>query len=610
MLSLAVRAATAALVVLLCALLFAQSAPPAYPPSVEPFEQYLAYWTAEPGWQTELQLRNNLETGELTVTAALRTADGVETELPSVKIGSGDVVSVDLSEMLPTAAPKLVGGYGSLVLRYSATVYRALYAAAMIRMNGQPIAFHLDAYPHPTIATRASREGIWWLPREAVSDFLVLSNSGNQKLQPNLTLYDFSGKAWQEQLSLGPRQMQRLSVRSLLQQAGITGSYGGIKIDGADTARYLESAHLLFDQQGGFSANMKTFSRNPDLPLASHLFGGVKEWTTRAPMLALSEPDPALGFPAGTTLQPQVFLRNTSAQTFTAHIYFGWRSETASGKTAPMDLQLKPGATQLVDVAALQAQKVIPPDAHWAAVVLSAPVQPDDLMAVAASYDQTGRYGAQTPFSDQLASHWEAGKWEVDSTHDSLITIGNGGNKPTRAGLTILYNHGNGQYQIEQALAPDEQVLVDFGKLIRNQIPDNDGHTLPPDLTSGTYRLRDLKDSAAGAVYEGKVIVDKTYGHAAYGCMICCGPIAAFFEFNPLGVAVGGLTSRRSKVATPAAAVLKRSREISRPGGPTIRLSPRPTKTRSPESAWARRCIMRKAYLCTGASKNMLQAAH
>jgi len=28
------------------------------------FEQYVAYWTMEPGWSTELQLRNNLESSK------------------------------------------------------------------------------------------------------------------------------------------------------------------------------------------------------------------------------------------------------------------------------------------------------------------------------------------------------------------------------------------------------------------------------------------------------------------------------------------------------------------------------------------------------------------
>jgi hypothetical protein len=497
------------------------------------FEQYVAYWTTEPGWRTELQLRNNLESAELTVTPALRTADGAETALSPVSIKPSDVVSLDLSSLL-SASPKLDPAYGSLVLRYRANVHRALYAAVMIRADGQPIAFHLDAEFHAASATRASREGIWWLPGESVTDFLILTNTGDRQLDSALTLYDSAGKGWHQALSLGPRQTQRLSVRSLLQKSGLSGFYGGIRLESVRTAGYPESLHLLFDEQGGFAANMKMFTHDPDVPLSSHLFGAVKEWTTRAPMLALSSPDPALGFPKGTTLQPKVFVRNTSAKPYTAHIRFKWHSATTTGTTSPANLILKPNATQVADVATLQAQNLIPADAQWAAVVLSAPVQPDDLMAVAASYDQTGRYGTQTPFTDQLASHWEGGEWEVDSMHNSLVAIGNAGNKPARAELTLLYNQGSEQYHIEQSLAPDEQTMIDFGKLIRGQVPDKDGRVMPPDLKSGAYRLRDLADPAAGSLYEGKVTVDKTNGHAAYGCMICCGPEEPSMEYDPI----------------------------------------------------------------------------
>jgi hypothetical protein len=238
-------------------------------------------------------------------------------------------------------------------------------------------------------------------------------------------------------------------------------------------------------------------------------------------------------------------VRNTSGKTYTAHVRFNWRSATATGKTDPIDLVLQPNATEVVDVAAMQAQNLLPADAHWATVTLSAPVQPNELVAVAASYDKTGRYGAQTPFNDQLASHWEGGMWEVDSAHNSLLAIGNGGSKTLQAELTILYNQGSQQYQILQTLAPDEQMLVDLGKLIREQIPDKSGHTLPTDLTSGAYRIRDMTDIAAGTVYEGKVIVDKTNGHAAYGCAICCGPKAPIMAINPLPDPVGGFANQQ-----------------------------------------------------------------
>ncbi|MGA2413815.1 MAG: hypothetical protein ABSF59_05165 [Candidatus Sulfotelmatobacter sp.] len=302
---------------------------------------------------------------------------------------------------------------------------------------------------------------------------------------------------------------------------------------------------MLFDETSGFSAVMKMFSHDPGATLASRSFGGVKEWTTRAPMLALGDPDPSLAFPGGTTLQPKLLVRNASAKSFTGHLRFSWRSATASGKTAPINLPFTPNQTQMIDVSALQAQRLLPADAHWAAAILSAPVQPDDLLAIAASYDQTGRYGAQTPFSDQLASHWEAGKWEVDGMHNSLVTVGNGGNQPQRAQLTILYDQGRSKYQVEQNLGPDEQMAFDFGKLIRDQIPDKNGHTLPLDLTYGGYRILDLSDGAAGTLYEGKVILDKTYGHAAYGCALCCNYETPFMVYNPLPVSVDATSTQQ-----------------------------------------------------------------
>ena len=326
------------------------------PPAATAQEQYLVYWTTETGWSTELLLRNNAESGQLTITPALRTPDGKETALPAVTIDPGDVASLDLYSTLLKAAPQLAGSWGSLVLRYTDVVNGVLYASAMVRADGRPIAFHLDAYSRGTKYDVGSREGIWWLPWDSVTDYLILTNSGEQSIQPNLVLYDSSGKAWQQNLSLSTHETRRLSIRTLVQQAGLQGSYGGIKIDAPKGARYLDSAHLLFEESGSFSAVMKMFRHDPSTTLLSRSFGGVKEWTTRAPMLALSNPDPALGFPAGTTLQPKVFIRNASNKAVTAHLRFNWRSATTSGKTAPVDLAFKPNETKLVDVASLQAQ--------------------------------------------------------------------------------------------------------------------------------------------------------------------------------------------------------------------------------------------------------------
>jgi hypothetical protein len=61
------------------------------------------------------------------------------------------------------------------------------------------------------------------------------------------------------------------------------------------------------------------------------------------------------------------------------------------------------------------------------------------------------------------------------------------------------------------------------GEIIRNQIPDKDGKTIPPDVTMGSYELRDLDHLDIGSLYEGKLVLDKTLGHGYYGCGNCCG---------------------------------------------------------------------------------------
>jgi hypothetical protein len=512
-------------------------------PAPKAQEQFVVYWTTEAGWNTELLLRNNLEGSDLTVTPSLRMPDGSESALPAVTIAAGDVITVDLRETLSRTAPKLIGAWGSLVVRYRSTVNGGLYSSVMVRAAGRPIAFHLDGFGRGSTFETGSREGIWWLPRPEITDYLILTNSGERLLEPRLVLYEANGKTWQQNLKLLAHQSQRLSVRALLRQSGLQGSYGGFKIDIAQGARFLDSAHVLFEQSGGFSAVMKMFRSDPRTTLASRNFGDkgdTKEWTTRAPMLALSTPDPALGLPADTILQPTLFIRNTLAKTVTAVVRFNWRSTATTGKSAPITLILKPNETRLLDVGALQDGKSLPSDANWASVILSAPVLPDELLAVAASYDQTGRYGAQTPFSDQLAPHWEGGKWEVDDTHNSLSMIINGGSMSVVAELTIFYNQGKGQYQMQRLLAPEEQMFVDFGQVIHDHIPDKNGQILPHDLTFGAYRVRDLTDSTTANLYEGKVIVDKTFGHVSYGCMICCGPDTPFMMYDPLTVSLGG----------------------------------------------------------------------
>jgi hypothetical protein len=256
-----------------------------------------------------------------------------------------------------------------------------------------------------------------------------------------------------------------------------------------------------------------------------------------------SNPDPALTFPEGTVLHPQLFIRNVTAKPIDATLGFNWRSGATTGATQPSALHLTPYETHRIDVAALQNGNTLPQNAQWASVVLTTNSLPDKVVAVSVSYDQSLRYSAQTPFSDQLAFHWAGSQWEYDPHHDSLITVGNGGAKPTTAAFTIIYNQGTQNYELDQTLQPDEQMWIDVGKLMREHVADKNGKTLPQDLTAGSYDIRDLGNTGIGVLFEGKIMYDTTYGHVTYGCGVCCAYKPPVLLWNPLGIPFQGTSA-------------------------------------------------------------------
>jgi hypothetical protein len=425
------------------------------PPSVDQ-EQIIAYWTTETGWHSELQLRNNQVGRDLTVTPALRLANGAETSLTPVTVKPQEVKAIDLDAAIPPSAPQLTGTYGSLVLRYRAPGVRSLYAALMVHNIGHPFAFHIDATAEWQDLQVGSREGIWWLPKDTTSDYLILTNQGTNALPLDLSLYDANGKESKQKVLLGPRESTRYSIRKLVLAAGLTGSYGGIRVSASAHAGSLDSFHFLFDETSGFSSVLKMFDRDPNAKLEERDYAGTNIWTLRAPMLALSNPDPALAFPPGTSLRPQLFIRNTIGKPVDTALRFNWRAGSTTGKATGPVLRLNPYETRRIDVAALQNSGLLPKEANWTSVTLTTNGLPDEVMAVATSYDETLKYGAQTPFSDQLSFQWEGGMWEYDPYHSSIFTAGNGGTKPTRAAFTIFYNQGAEKYELEQTLQPDE----------------------------------------------------------------------------------------------------------------------------------------------------------
>jgi hypothetical protein len=498
-----------------------QNVPPRKPPSDQ--EIVAPFWTTGPGWNSQLEIRNNQAKSELEVTPVLQVFDGTELTLPSVKVGPDEVKQVDLSRIAAS-----LGGhaeaYGSVVFRYKSVSRGNVYAAVLVQRLGHPISIHFDAMPVDSTFGAGSQEGIWWLPNPTTDGFLIISNFASRPVMVQETFTDGTHLA-ATQLALKPHQTSRISIREAVQHAAFTSTQGGIKVSMASDAGSVYVSEFLFDEDAGFSALMKVFERDPK--------SAVEAVTLRAPLVGLSAPDTMLGYPPDVVLRPTLFIRNSSPAKVDATLQVAWKSPTANG-SIPMKVQaIGPEETRLVDLNILQKQG-LPPDANWANVSLNYTGRPGDLVPVAASYDATTRYGLQSPFSSTLGSMWKGGMWHVDALHDSLITTGNAGASKAKIVITLFYSQ-NGVYEIaSKDVAAGGQLFIDVGELIRDQVPDASGRTIPPDVMEGSYEIRDDNDKNIGYLYEGKVITDKTFGHATYGCGSCCGYDDSYLLPDPL----------------------------------------------------------------------------
>lgn len=496
----------------------------------KPQELFLSYWTVEPGWSTELEVRNNVAWRDLVVTPVLRTAAGSEIALAPVTVPPEHVASIDLREALLTAAPDLLdraGSFGSVVYRFSGPSEGNIFGASMVRRSDSPIGFHFDGEPVEKDWSPQSTDSIWWLPRATTSDYLILANASNQPLAGSLIISDAAGHSLKRAVALRAAETQRIDLRAAILAAQLSGTAGGVTVRVPEAGGNLITSHIVFDERTGLAATMKAFERDSA--------GKSAPRTMRAPMMALENPDPVLMFPPGTKLVPQLFLRNARGEAMQVRASVNWRSPAQSGSLPLPQITLLGGATQILNL----SEAAIPPNAYWATIVLHYEGRRGDLVPLAASFDESGRYGLQTPFSEGVSHLWKGSMWHVDNAHNSLITAGNGGSETTHAAMTLFYNRGQSSYTIEKRLEPGEQIWTDISDIIRNQVPDKNGKTIPAGVTMGSYELRDLDHIGRGYLYEGKLVIDKSLGHGYYGCAGCCGYEGQKLLPNPFWGGVG-----------------------------------------------------------------------
>lgn len=114
------------------------------------------------------------------------------------------------------------------------------------------------------------------------------------------------------------------------------------------------------------------------------------------------------------------------------------------------------------------------------------------------------------------------------------------GSKPTDALLTLHYDNGQKSYELQQTIAPGDQMWVNLAQLVRNRVADRNGNTLPVDLNTVTYDVKDLTPAGLGIMMTS-LATDVTYGfHSSPPQIECCSYNGIQFSPTDLDVVLDG----------------------------------------------------------------------
>jgi hypothetical protein len=190
--------------------------------------------------------------------------------------------------------------------------------------------------------TLQTLEGLWWRRDPGVGGFVSFANSTGKTVSVSFQVIGSEGATLPPQsLSLSAYSTRMLDLdRLTLGLPGLENQAGGIRVQWRGSAQDLAVNGGLENAKEGFSSDMQFWSHDLMAAPAPSTMAGVGMMT--------GEPDPSLGYPAGSRFTPYAVLRNTTSRPLSVKLAVHEASGTQS--YPPALRVLKPLETVRVDV--------------------------------------------------------------------------------------------------------------------------------------------------------------------------------------------------------------------------------------------------------------------
>jgi hypothetical protein len=455
-------------------------------PMQAPQTLFSGLWRVDGNFDSMIHIKNSSVVAPVQVTPVLYMADGAEYELPPVIVATTGTSMLSVNRALAQAPPAVrahLSPYGSAALRYRGIPMSVVGKIEMLDARRSQLftaSFMRSMMPGGmSKGTMHTLEGLWWRRDPGVGGFVSFANSTGKTVSVSFQVIGSEGATLPLQsLSLSAYSTRMLDLdRLTLGLPGLENQAGGIRVQWRGSAQDLAVNGGLENAKEGFSSDMQFWSHDLMAAAAPSTMAGVGMMT--------GEPDPGVGYPAGTSFTPYAVLRNSTARPLSVKLAV---HEANGSQSYPPALQvLKPLETVRVDLTPWLADAGRP-NKSWALnLVLSYTGRKGDLVVDTGSLDQAGRYNMPVlvqPLDESLSQ--ESPFWTVADGWDTMYLLWNWTDKAEDVVVTFYYSDGSDHFKLPIHLEAWGSAPIDMAKVVARGQADADGHVIPARVRQGS----------------------------------------------------------------------------------------------------------------------------
>jgi hypothetical protein len=314
-------------------------------------------------------------------------------------------------------------------------------------------------------------EGVWFQPSNQTASKIVISNVSAEFLSVTVTPSRRPHIVGSSQIyTLQPHQARVIDLREEFGNAFGNSEAVGVSITHNGTASALIARALVSEAAKGYST-VVTF-RNPDTAKSSQLHGaGVK-----------------LGAIGGDLLKPVLIVRNTSQTNTSVKVNVPYTRADGTSRVIYMDeVELRGNEIKQINLDEITQIAGTGGVVETAGIEVKNQTADGNFVAQMQSISNSRKQSFRVILWDAASQKTATGgyPWLID------------GNSSTKAYIKNVTYYGHyyvsyitwangGMYMIGiRKLAPHQTVEIDVRKIRDEQIPDEEGRTIPPDVSAG-----------------------------------------------------------------------------------------------------------------------------